>query len=85
MEVGFFEMQDNYEVRTIISFDKDLLINDMGYTCTDQPSCEVTIDTGKQSKTVLNYLGAPKRLITLENKIEKSANTKRWVKEFRQT
>ena len=83
VEVGFFEMQNNYEFRTIISFDEDLLINDIGYTCTDQPSCEVTIETGKQSKSVLNYLGAPKRLITLENKIEKLANTKRWVKEFR--
>ena len=85
VEVGFFEMQNNYEFRTIISFDEDLLINDIGYTCTDQPSCEVTIETGKQSKSVLNYLGAPKRLIALENKIDKLANTKRWVKEFRQT
>ena len=85
VEVGFFEMQDNYEFRTFISFDEDLLINEHGDTLTDQPSCQVTIDTGKQSKSVLNYLGAPKRLITFENKIEKLANTKRWVKEFRQT
>ena len=85
VEVGFFEMQDNYEFTTVLSFDEDLLINEHGDTLTDQPSCQVTIDTGKQSKSVLNYLGAPKRLIALENKIDKLANTKRWVKEFRQT
>ena len=85
VEVGFFEMQANYEYTPFIFFDENFLVNDHPYELTDQPSCEMTIETGKQSKSVLNYLGAPKRLITLENKIEKLANTKRWVKEFRQT
>ncbi len=88
MEVGFFEMQANYEIGTSILFDKDLLVIVDGHTCTDLPSTRVTNDIGRQSKSVLNYLGVRKRLITLENKIEKLANTKRWVKkmmEFRET
>ena len=37
VEVGFFEMQDNYEFTTVLSFDEDLLINDNPSTCTDLP------------------------------------------------
>jgi hypothetical protein len=80
VEVGFFEMQADYEFKTNISIDDNLFVKDYPYTYEDLPSSQVTIDTGKQLKSVLNYLGAPKRLITLENKIEKLANTKRWVK-----
>ena len=49
-------------------------------TVSDQAYCEVIIIIGKQIKKVHNYLDAPKRLRQLENKIEKLANTKRWIK-----
>ena len=80
VEIGFFELHAEYETEDQIMLGDEMTVALSSMIVTDQPYCEVTIITGKQTKKVHNYLGAPKRLRQLENKIEKLANTKRWIK-----
>jgi hypothetical protein len=80
VEIGFFELQAEYESDCQIIIGDKMMVETSGTTMTDQAFCDVTISTGKQTKKVHNYLGSPKRLRQLENRIEKLANTRRWVK-----
>ncbi len=79
-EIGFFEMAPAYLHRHIYDLDENLMVSRGAVEITDLPSCTVTITTGRQKKKVYNYDGAPKRLIQLENKIDKLADIRKWVK-----
>ena len=80
VEIGFFEFNAEYNTGDQIMIGDNMTVTLSSMSITDRPYCEITITTGKQTKKVHNYLGAPKRLRQLENKIEKLANTKRWIK-----
>lgn len=70
---GFFEMKNSYVDGSRPHLSSDGQITEWGAMITDLPSSTVIIKTGKQSKSVWNYYGAPKRLVQLENKIKKLA------------
>jgi len=83
VEIGFFNMKDTYDVK------ENLILKDGVIDCLSTVHCNredlwlsIEIDTGEHSKKVCNYLGAPNRLDTLANRIEKVSKTKSvWEKE----
>ena len=46
---------------------------------TDLPTTITSITLGGRTKKVVNYHGAPKKLVELENKIDKITDSKKWV------
>jgi len=70
--IGFFDLRDQY--RTIRNPDGTETI------VTDLPTAFVTITGGGQSKRVEDYIGAPQALKQLEQLIDDTAGTKRWIR-----
>ena len=70
--IGFFELRDQY--RTIRNPDGTETI------VTDLPTAFVTITRRGQSKRVEDYFGAPEALKQLEQQIDDTARTKRWIR-----
>jgi Domain of unknown function (DUF6438)/Ankyrin repeat len=70
--IGFFDLRDQY--RTIR--------NPSGTetTVTDLPTAFVTVTRGGRSKRVEDYLGAPQGLRDLEQQIDETARTRRWIR-----
>jgi hypothetical protein len=75
--IGFFDLSDQY--RTIRNPDGTETI------VTDLPTAFVTITRGGQSKRVEDYIGAPQALKQLEQLIDDTARTKRWIRLDAQT
>ena len=70
--IGFFDLRDQY--RTIRNPDGTET------SVTDLPTAFVTITRGGQSKRVEDYIGAPQALKQLEQLIDDTARTKRWIR-----
>ena len=70
--IGFFELRDRY--RTIRNPDGTET------TVTDLPTTVVTITRAGQSKRVEDYIGAPQGLKELEQEIDETARTTRWIR-----
>ena len=70
--IGFFGLRDQY--RFILNPDGTETI------ITDLPTAFVTITRGRQSKRVEDYVGAPQGLKELEQQIDDTARTKRWIR-----
>lgn len=62
-EKKFFSMNDRYENRHV----------------TDLPSTTTAFESGKDSKSVYNYYGAPAELKDLEKMIDSVAHTAQWI------
>ncbi len=80
VEIGFFEMKNEYLEGEQIMIGKDNTINLWTVNPTDQPYYDIMISTGNQIKKVHDYLGGPKRLRNLEKTIDKLAGSDRWIK-----
>ena len=70
--IGFFDLRDQY--RTIRNPDGTETI------VTHLPTAFVTITRGGQTKRVEDYIGAPQALKQLEQLIDDTARTKRWIR-----
>jgi hypothetical protein len=70
--IGFFDLRDRY--RTIRNPDGTETM------VTDMPTAFVTITRAGRSKRVEDYLGAPRGLKELEQQIDETARTKRWIR-----
>jgi hypothetical protein len=70
--INFFDLRDHY--RTIRNADGSETM------VTDLPAAIVTITSGGRTKRVEDYLGAPEGLKELEQQIDDTARTKRWVR-----
>ena len=70
--IGFFDLRDRY--RTIRNPDGTETM------MTDLPTAYVTITRGGRSKRVEDYLGAPQALKQLEQLIDDTARTNRWIR-----
>jgi Domain of unknown function (DUF6438) len=70
--IGFFELRDHY--RTIRNADGSETM------VTDLPTVIVTITSGGRTKRVEDYLGAPDGLKELEQQIDDTARTTRWIR-----
>jgi hypothetical protein len=70
--IGFFKLRDRY--RTIQHPDGTETI------ITDQPTAFLTIRRAGQSKRTENYFGAPEALTQLEQLVDDTARTKRWIR-----
>ena len=46
---------------------------------TDLPSTTTSITINGKTKSVYNYLGAPRKLVELENKIDEITNSNKWI------
>ncbi len=75
--IGFFDLRDQY--RTIRNPDGTETV------MTDLPTAYVTITRGGRSKRVEDYLGAPEALRQLEQLIDDTARTNRWIRLDAQT
>jgi hypothetical protein len=70
--IDFFNLRDQY--RTIRNPDGTETI------VTDQPTAFLTIRRAGQSKRTENYIGAPQALKQLEQLVDDTARTKRWIR-----
>jgi hypothetical protein len=70
--IGFFELRDQY--RTIRKPDGTEIVT------FDRPTTFVTITRGGQTKRVEDYFGTPSGLKKLEQAIDETARTKRWIR-----
>lgn len=70
--IGFFDLRDRY--RTIRNPDGTETM------VTDMPTAFVTITRGGRSKRVEDYLDAPHGLKELEQQIDETARTTRWIR-----
>jgi Domain of unknown function (DUF6438) len=69
--IGFFDLRDFY--RTVRNADGSETM------VTDLPTTFVTITRAGRTKRVEDYYGAPEGLRELEQQIDESARTKRWI------
>ncbi|WP_207535717.1 hypothetical protein [Desertivirga arenae] len=72
IDIGFFEMPDGYKIREKLYLDGDEVAVE-GFLCTDLPMLDLTISTLTQTKSVRDYLGAPRRLKRLQSQIRNLA------------
>jgi hypothetical protein len=71
MDIGYFDLQDDY--LTIKHADgAETFVTDLPMTIT-------SLTLGQRSKKVRDYIGAPKKLKSLEHQIDAVAGSKRWV------
>jgi hypothetical protein len=70
--IGFFDLRDQY--RTIRSADGSEAM------VTDLPTAYVTVTRGGRSKRIEDYFGAPEGLKQLEQQIDETAGTRRWIR-----
>jgi len=75
--IGFFNLSDRY--RTIRNPDGSETM------VTDLPTTFVTITRGGRTKRIEDYIGAPPGLKDLEQQIDETARTKRWIRLDAQT
>jgi hypothetical protein len=75
--IGFFNLSDHY--RTIRNPDGSETM------VTDLPTTFVSITRGGRTKRVEDYIGAPSGLKDLEQQIDETARTKRWIRLDAQT
>lgn len=70
--IGFFDLRDSYRI----------IRNPDGTAThvTDLPTTFVTITRGGQSKRIEDYVGAPQALKQLEQQIDDTARTTRWIR-----
>jgi hypothetical protein len=71
IDADYFELKDRYSA----------IENPDGTetVVTDLPSTYTSISLNRRRKAVADYVGAPKKLIELEEKIDRITNSKRWV------
>jgi len=69
--IGYFSLRDEYRYKwSFLGF---------GVRITDAPTTITSITVDGRVKQVVEYDGAPQKLIELEDKIDETADTQRWI------
>lgn len=71
LDADYFKLEDNYSYITNADGSTTMV--------TDLPTARTSLTVGARQKTVSDYIGAPKKLKELEEKIDSVSGIKRWV------